>query len=72
MQEFSFEVTSVPDREQLVAELWFGADQVAELSPEDNATTIRLFSPPGGEWEFPFEEFRRALEELRSRLVRRP
>lgn len=66
---FRIQVASVPDREDLVAEIWFGSEQVAELRREEAGARIQLY-PPRQErwWDFPYSEFldvlQRAHEEL--------
>ena len=51
-------IASVPDREELVAELWSSESQVAELAQQDGQLTLQLYKPPSGKhWEFDFDEF---------------
>lgn len=69
MPEFTIEIASLSDREELIAELWFGADQVAELSRDNGSLTLQLYGPPSNWWEFPFEDFTVALNVMRLRLL---
>lgn len=67
--QLSIAVASVPDRDELVAELWSGDTQVAELSREQGRFVLELFRPPTGEgWALPYERFSQALQEMRRRL----
>jgi len=68
MPNFSIEIASVPDRDEVVAELWFGSDQVAELSQDGGELTLQVFAAPSGHWEFAYEAFSDALGAMRARL----
>lgn len=69
MPEFTIEIASLPDRDELVAELWFGSDQVAELSQNGGSLTLQIFAPPTNSWEFSFLAFNDALSAMQTRLV---
>jgi len=69
MTEFTIEVASVPHRDELVAELWLGTEQVAELSQDGGALTLQMYPPPSGRWEFEFESFLAAVTAMRTRLL---
>lgn len=63
-------IASVPDREELVAELWFGDTQWAELSQEGDCLVLQVYPRPSGQpWTFEFTDVVDALEAARQRLV---
>ena len=65
---FTVEITSVPDREDLVAEVWYGDDLVAELRHEDSGVYIELYSPPTGKWDMRLADLVGVLDKARDRL----
>jgi len=72
MKQLTLQVASVPDREQVVSEIWFGNDQVAEVSNESfDSFVIELYAPPGGEaWSFDLEDFQSILSRAKDNLKR--
>lgn len=63
------QVASVPDRDDLVVEIWLGSEQVAELRNEAGIPQIQVYpSRHAAWWDFPYADFvsvlGRALEEL--------
>lgn len=66
MSKFKIEITSVPDREQLVAEIWHSEFLIAEINREKEALEIELY--PVKKMAFEFEEFLEILETARERL----
>ena len=70
MTSLTLQIASVPDREKAVAEIWFGNDQVAEISNEENnAALIQIFSAPdGGVWSFNLSELEKILREAKANL----
>lgn len=67
---FTIDIASVPDRDELVAELWFGEQQVAELAQEGGRLLLQLYKPPSGKyWEFDYAPFAEALAAMRARLL---
>lgn len=70
MSHLTIEVASVPDRDELVAELWQGSEQVAELSNESGRLVLQVYPPKTGAWEFELSRFEEALAELRRRLLK--
>lgn len=64
------DIASPPDREKLVAELFFGSEQWAEINQESDSLVIELYPRRDGRpWEFPYHEAIAALERARKRLV---
>ncbi|MBK9929614.1 MAG: hypothetical protein IPP04_07045 [Saprospiraceae bacterium] len=43
MSKFKIEISSVPDRENLVAEIWYGEFLVAEINQEQENLRIQLY-----------------------------
>ena len=63
-------VASVPDREQLVAELWDEDVQFGELSQEEGQLVLEIYPRPDGlPWTFPFEDIQKALERVKGKLL---
>ena len=57
MKRFSIEITSVPDRKNLVAEIWFGENLVAEVNHESDYLEIELY--PSEKLKFRFKNLSR-------------
>lgn len=65
-------IASVPDRENLVAEIWLGERQLAEISHETKTLKLEIYQQTDGLrgiWELDFEEFIGALQEARRKLI---
>ena len=70
MNKFKIEITSPPDRDNLVAEIWFGDNHVGEINTESGDYEIELYKPVKMEyWTFVLEEFLEALQEGKKRLA---
>ena len=71
MNQLTIQMTSVPDRENIVAEIWFGNDQVGEVSSDlDGKLVIEIYAhPAGGAWSFDFGEFQLILNRARDNLI---
>ena len=68
--QLTFTISSVPDRDDLVAELWFGDDMFAELRTENGTMMAAFYAPPHHRaWEFPVQEFQQVLQAAASRLA---
>ena len=67
-EHFKVELTSVPDRDALVAELWFGEELFAELRHEPDGVKAQFYESAAGRWDLPYDELTAALEEARERL----
>jgi hypothetical protein len=68
---FTIEIASISDRDQLVAEIWWNEQMVAELRRgADGAIYLDMYAPPSTKvWSFKLEEWLRAIDEARARLV---
>ncbi|MBZ2188658.1 hypothetical protein K8B33_15085 [Alcanivorax sp. JB21] len=67
---FIVEIASSPDRDDLVAEIWWNDQMVAELrrSP-DGGRYIDLYpSPSRVPWSFSLDDWTKAVEEAKSQL----
>ena len=70
MKSLTLQVTSLPDREKPVCEIWFGNDQVAEVSNENEDTVlIEIFPAPTGEgWCFNLDTLQAILIEAKNNM----
>ena len=67
---FTIDVATVPDRDDVVVELWCGDIQFGELSLEGGGLQIEIYPNPSGQpWRFSFEEVEKALEQAKDRLA---
>ncbi len=67
---FSVEVTSVPDRDSLVAEIWLDRELLAELRYEYGSFKVQIYPAPDGQpWDVDYEAFSGALQRARERLT---
>lgn len=62
-------ISSPPDRKNLVAEVFVGIEQLAEVNHEDGQWSIEIYPRPSGSaWNLPFDETLRILQEAKSRI----
>ena len=65
-------IGSVPDREKLVAMLFYGSVQWAEISQDRGELILELYEHPTGQsWNLKFDEVIQALLEAKARLAGR-
>jgi len=71
MSNFRITINSLPDRENLVAEIYYKHEQVAEISQEAKDLIIQLYAPCKEKkcWEFSLNEFQKVVEEAKQRLI---
>lgn len=63
-------ISSPPDREKLVAEIFFDAVQWAEINQESQALGVEFYPRPDGEpWKVEYETAVEALKEAKERLL---
>lgn len=64
-------VASLPDRENVVYEIYHGSNQVAEVSNEPGVgLRIEIFScPDKGAWDFSFTEFHSLIEQAERNIT---
>jgi hypothetical protein len=68
--EFRVVIASPPDREKLVAELWFNAQQWGELNHEQEQLRIEVYPRQDGmPWIFPLDVFLKTILDAKNRLV---
>lgn len=61
-------LAGVPDRENLVFEIWDDDSQVAEVSFENDETALEIYPKPGGgPWILDFADFRAKIQEIVDR-----
>jgi hypothetical protein len=64
------DIASPPDREKLVAELFYEDEQWAEIHQESEQLTLQLYPRRNGQpWEFSFDEAICMLQRARRRLT---
>ena len=70
MKSLTLQIASLPDRKNAVCEIWFGNDQVAEVSQEnDGPMSMEIFSAPDGrEWEFELDALQAILDKAKNNL----
>jgi hypothetical protein len=63
-------ISSPPDKEKLVAEIFFGSEQWAEINQEQTELQVEFYPRQSGEpWSLKFEDAIAALEQARSKLL---
>ena len=70
MEKFRITVASLPDRENLVAEILYEGVQWAEISQETEKLVVQFYSHPRQKyWEFSLDEALEALEKAKKRML---
>ena len=72
MATHSFRITlaSPPDRDQLVAEVFVGLEQIAELNAQSGKMTVEIYPRQNGSpWALNYSQFLQALTEAQEKLV---
>ncbi|MBO2533953.1 MAG: hypothetical protein CW342_13955 [Thermoactinomycetaceae bacterium] len=63
-------ISSPPDREKLVAEIFYGDHQWAEVNQEGSVLQIEIYPRMDGQpWRIPYEQVIHVLEEAKKQLV---
>ena len=63
-------IASPPDREHLVAEVFFGDVQWVEINQERDTLEVEFYPRPDGEpWRIPLSAAMSALAEAKQRLI---
>jgi hypothetical protein len=63
-------IASPPDREDLVAEIFFGDEQWAEINTQGGDVNLEIHPRRSGEfWTFNYEDALQAIHEARSQLL---
>jgi hypothetical protein len=64
-------ISSPPDRERLVAEIFFGDEQWAELNQEGETLVLEFYPKADGNyWQLSFDEVIGALNDAKMRLAK--
>lgn len=67
---FSFRIASDTRKEKIFVEVFYGDDQLAEISQEGPAPMLVLLRPSSAKyWEFPLEEALEAFQEAKKSLL---
>lgn len=71
MNILSTVITTPPDRENCVFEIWAGPSQLAEVSHEPGKSIEIEIYPPveGGKWNFKLEDLMTALHQATNNLA---
>ena len=69
MSKFNIELSSVPDRENLVAEIWYEKKMVAEVNKETEKCVIEFCLDENK--SFMLDEFLEVLENAKRRILER-
>ena len=67
MNKFNIEISSVPDRNKLVAEIWYEKNLIAEINQEHDNLEIELYSTQ--KVTFDYHEFLKILETAKNKLM---
>lgn len=69
MSQISITIASVPDREDPVAELWYGDEMWGEVRHERGNFQLELYPRPnGGSWNFDLQRVLDTFQDARARL----
>jgi hypothetical protein len=68
MKKFEILITDVPDRENLVAEVWYGETLIAEINQETKKLEIEFYL--NEKIAFDLNEFLTALENAKDLLIK--
>jgi hypothetical protein len=68
MNKIKVEIASVPDRENLVAEIWYNESLIAEVNLEQKDLNIEFYTSHGQ--VLPFDELLEALIKAKDNLTR--
>ena len=69
MSKFNIELSSVPDRENLVAEIWYEKKMIAEVNKETEKFVIEFCLDE--KKSFMLDEFLEVLENAKRRILER-
>ena len=70
MNDLSITIASVPDRENVVAELWYKNQLWGELSYENNEFQLEIYpSSRGDAWNFNYEKVLQSIIDAKEKLI---
>jgi N-acetyl-beta-hexosaminidase len=67
MKQFLIEIASLPDREHVVAEIWFDNQMIAEVSQDTGELVVEFYSNEN--LSFDYDRFCEVLEEAKIKLL---
>jgi hypothetical protein len=68
---FDITVASLPDREELVAEIYYNHDQWVEISQEHEQLIVQFYAPLNTNcWEFSFDQALETLKQAKKKLLK--
>jgi hypothetical protein len=68
--KYRISISSPPDREKLVVEIFFGETQWAEINQEHDSLQVEFYPRPDGQpWRIDFHDAFKALDEGKRRLL---
>ena len=65
---FNIEISSVPDRKNVVAEIWCDDNLVAEINQENQELVLEIYFEKE-KIKFPFNDFLETLKVARDKLI---
>jgi hypothetical protein len=68
MKQFLIEIASVPDREYLVAEIWYNEQMIAEVNQEKGDLVVEFYMKE--KISFNYDSFCEALQQAREKLLK--
>lgn len=68
MSKYKIEIASVYDRENLVAEIWYGEDLIAEIKQESELLEIEFFQIE--KVVFELYEFLQIIQDAKNKLLK--
>ncbi|NGX56365.1 MAG: hypothetical protein K1060chlam5_00603 [Candidatus Anoxychlamydiales bacterium] len=70
MENFRITIASLPDRENLVAEISYKNNQFAEISQETGELKIQFYKHPQKDyWEFSMDDILQIIEKAKKQLI---
>jgi hypothetical protein len=70
MNDYRIVIASLPDKEELVAEIYYKHEQWVEISNESGTPMIVFFKKrDGSDWEFEMDKALEALETAKKRFL---
>ena len=66
-------IASVPDRDDVVAEVWFGEAMLAELGNDIKGVVVQIYPPPDEHfWELHYDDLTQLLQSAKAKLLGTP
>ncbi len=68
MKNFEVLITSPPDREKLVAEIWQGKQMIAEINQENEKLELEIYAGENRRLILNYDQFLEALKVAKEKL----